>query len=203
MREEFQIMRRIILLSTVLLVLVAAPIVVAAQQPAAPAASAAGDLLGAWNREAKKLIDMAEDFPEDKYNYKPAPEVRSFAEQLAHVAEANVRFASLARGQAPGGGEHHDAAPKSKAEIVAMLKKSFEDAAAAIQSAGEAGLAQPIKLPTRTITGYGLWTAATINAAEHYGNLVVYYRLNGLVPPTTRAAQERQRQQQQQQQPPR
>ncbi|OFV80499.1 MAG: hypothetical protein A3B65_00380 [Acidobacteria bacterium RIFCSPHIGHO2_02_FULL_67_57] len=154
-----------------------------------------------WTEVGGKVIDMAEDFPEDKYNYKPTPEVRSFAEQLQHVAEANVRFAGLARGQAAGGAEHHEAAPKTKAEIVAMLKKSFEDAAAAIQSAGDAGLAQPIKLPTRTITGYGLWTSATINAAEHYGNLVVYYRLNGLVPPTTRAAQERQRQQQQQ--PPR
>ncbi len=194
-------MRRTLLLFAALLVLTA-PLVVAAQQ-AAPAASAADDLLGAWNREAKKLIDMAEDFPEDKYNYKPTPEVRSFAEQLQHVAEANARFAQLARGQAPGAPEHHEAAPKSKAEIVAMLKKSFEDAAAAIQSAGDAGLSQPIKLPTRTITGYGLWTAGIINAAEHYGNLVVYYRLNGLVPPTTRAAQERQRQQQQQQPPPR
>lgn len=195
-------MRRTLLLFVALFVL-AAPLVAAAQQSAAPAAaaSAADDLLAAWNREAKKLVDMAEDFPEDKYNYKPTPDVRSFAEQLTHVAEANVRFASLARGQAPGGGEHHDAAPKTKAEIVANLKKSFEDAAAAIQSAGDMGLAQPIKLPTRTITGYGLWTSATINAAEHYGNLVVYYRLNGLVPPTTRAAQERQRQQQQQ--PPR
>ena len=193
-------MRRSLSLVTFLFVLVVSPLVVAAQQ-AAPAASAADDLLAAWNREAKKLIDMAEDFPEDKYNYKPTPEVRSFAEQLTHVAEANVRFASLARGQAPGAPAHHDAATKSKAEIVALLKKSFEDAAAAIQQAGEAGLAQPIKLPTRTISGYGLWTAAIINAAEHYGNLVVYYRLNGLVPPTTRAAQERQRQQQQQ--PPR
>ena len=195
-------MRRSLSLVTFLFVLVVSPLVVAAQQTApAAAASAAADLLAAWNREAKKLIDMAEDFPEDKYNYKPTPEVRSFAEQLTHVAEANARFAGLARGQAAGGAEHHEAAPKTKAEIVAMLKKSFEDAAAAIQSAGDAGLAQPIKLPTRTITGYGLWTSATINAAEHYGNLVVYYRLNGLVPPTTRAAQERQRQQQQQ--PPR
>jgi uncharacterized damage-inducible protein DinB len=194
-------MRRSVLLLVALFVLTA-PLVMAAQQPAPAApASAAGDLLAAWNREAKKLIDMAEDFPEDKYNFKPTPEVRSFAEQLQHVAEANVRFAGLARGQAPAGPEHHDAAPKSKAEIVAALKKSFEDAAAAIQSAGDAGLAQPIKLPTRTITGYGLWTAGIINAAEHYGNLVVYYRLNGLVPPMTRAAQERQRQQQQQQPP--
>lgn len=197
-------MRRTLLLFAALFIL-AAPLAAAAQQAAAPAtapaASAAGDLLAAWNREAKKLIDMAEDFPEDKYNYKPTPEVRSFAEQLTHVAEANVRFASVARGQAPGAPEHHDAAPKTKAEIVALLKKSFEDAAAAIQQAGEAGLSGSIELPTRTISGYGLWTAATINAAEHYGNLVVYYRLNGLVPPTTRAAQERQRQQQQQ--PPR
>src|SRR3989338_1907248 len=131
-------MRRSLSLVTFLFVLVVSPPVAAAQQPApAAAASAAADLLAAWNREAKKLIDMAEDFPEDKYNYKPTPEVRSFAEQLTHVAEANVRFASLARGQAPGAPEHHDVAPKTKAEIVALLKKSFEDAAAAIQRSEE------------------------------------------------------------------
>src|SRR3972149_5084604 len=107
-------MRRSLSLVTFLFVLVVSPLAVAAQQ-AAPAASAADDLLAAWNREAKKLIDMAEDFPEDKYNYKPTPEVRSFAEQLTHVAEANVRFASLARGQAPGAPEHHDVAPTTKA----------------------------------------------------------------------------------------
>src|SRR3972149_2292774 len=109
-------MRRSLSLVTFLFVLVVSPLVVAAQQTApAAAASAAADLLAAWNREAKKLIDMAEDFPEDKYNYKPTPEVRSFAEQLQHVAEANVRFASLARGQAPGAPEHHDVAPTTKA----------------------------------------------------------------------------------------
>lgn len=184
-------MRRTLLLFAALFAL-AAPLAAAAQQPAA---SAADDLLAAWNREAKKLVDMAEDFPEDKYNYKPTPEVRSFAEQLQHVAEANQHFARLARGEAPGGSEHHEAVPKTKAEIVARLKKSFEEGAAAIKQAGEAGLSQPIKLPTRTLSAYGLWTAAVVNAAEHYGNLVVYYRLNGLVPPTTRAAQERERQQ--------
>ena len=196
-------MRKTFSLATLLLLVTVGAGLVAAQtpsQPPAPApaatASAADDLLGAWNREAKKLVDMAEDFPEDKYNYKPTPEVRSFAEQLLHVAEANQHFAQLARGQAAGP-ESHSEANKSKAEIVTLLKKSFEEGATAIQKAGEAGLGQPIKLPTRTITGYGLWTAGIINAAEHYGNLVVYYRLNGLVPPTTRAAQERQRQQQQ------
>lgn len=161
--------------------LLAAP---ALAQQAVPAANAADDLLGAWNREAKKLVDMAEDFPEEKYNYKPTADVRSFAEQLQHVAEANQRFARLSRGEPPGG-ESHDAA-KSKAEIAALLKKSFEEGAAAIQQAGEAGLSQTVKLPTRTVTRFGLWTAAIVNAAEHYGNLVVYYRLNGLVPPTSR-----------------
>ena len=185
-------MRRIFFLALVFALV--GPLAAAGQQ-AAPAASAADDLLAAWNREAKKLTDMAEDFPEDKYNFKPTPEVRSFGEQLTHVAEANQRFAQIAKGERPGMAAHSEE-PKSKAEIVALLKKSFEEGAAAIQAAGDAGLAKPLQLPTRVITGYGLWTAAVINAAEHYGNLVVYYRLNGLVPPTTRAAQERQRQQQ-------
>lgn len=172
-------------LPLVALVALFATAAVAAQQPTA-SAGPAEDLLGAWNREAKKLVDMAEEFPEDKYSYKPTPEVRSFAEQLLHVAEANLRFARLARGEAPGRQPHAAETPPSKAEIVALLKKSFEECATSIRQAGDTGLRETVQLPNRTITRYGLWTAAVVNAAEHYGNLVVYYRVNGLVPPASR-----------------
>ncbi|MBI4466732.1 MAG: DinB family protein [Acidobacteria bacterium] len=185
-------MCRTLCLFVLLLLLATTPLAATAQQPA-PTANPADDLLAAWNREAKKLVDMAEDFPEEKYSYKPTPEVRSFAEQLAHVAEANLRFARLSRGEAPGGTPEHSSEAGTKAEIVALLKKSFADGAELIRQAGETGLNQTIQLPNRTLSRYGLWTAAVVNAAEHYGNLVVYYRLNGLVPPTTRAAQERHR----------
>jgi len=87
--------------------LLAAPL--AAQQAQAPAQAptpqpapspgAAGEVLELWERIAKMNTDMAEQFPADKYDYKPAPEVRSFKEQLLHVASGNYFFIRLAGGE--------------------------------------------------------------------------------------------------------
>ncbi|MGH9803780.1 MAG: hypothetical protein ACRD4D_01310, partial [Candidatus Acidiferrales bacterium] len=67
-----------------------------AQEPT-PSPGAAKELLAAWNREGGKLVAMAEDFPEDKYDFKPTPEVRSFGEHLLHVAEFIRRINAAAR----------------------------------------------------------------------------------------------------------
>ena len=56
------------------------------------------EVIEAWNYIAEKLVEMAENFPEDKYGYRPTPEVRSFAEHLLHVAEANYILISAAQG---------------------------------------------------------------------------------------------------------
>ena len=64
-----------------------------------PALSPSQAVLDSWNDIARKLIAMAEDFPEDKYDFKPTPAQRSFAEQLLHAAGANYFFTNLALGQ--------------------------------------------------------------------------------------------------------
>src|SRR5712672_3300421 len=61
-----------------------------------PAPSASQVVLSQWNEIGRKLIAMAEDFPEDKYDFKPTPAQRSFAEQLLHMAGANYFFTNLA-----------------------------------------------------------------------------------------------------------
>jgi uncharacterized damage-inducible protein DinB len=156
-------------------------------QPPAPPLGLAEDVLGAWNHVGNKLIEMAEDFPEDKYDYKPTPEVRSFGEHLLHVAEANHFFIRSARGE-KSGEERSAEHPETKAGIVATLKKSFADGAATIQQEGDAGMSRSLKHPfaNRTISQHALWVMAVENAGEHYGSLVVYYRLNGIVPPASR-----------------
>lgn len=146
------------------------------------------DLLKAWNAVNGKLLVMAEDFPEDKYDYRPTPEVRTFAEQLLHVAGSTYFFASLVKGEKPGEEDLSREQHKTKADIVAAFKKAVADGEAFIRESGEAGMEQPVKLPWQEepVTAGSLWIMAVQHAGEHYGNLVVYYRLNGMVPPASR-----------------
>ncbi len=169
--------------------LAAAGLIGCQTQSPASASGSAGDLVEAWNYVGGKLTDMAEDFPEDKYDYRPTPEVRSFGEHLLHIAEANHFFIRSARGE-EGGEGHASDEQKSKADIAAELKQSFAEVAAAIEQAGDAGMSRTLKHPfaDRTITQHSLWLMAIENAGEHYGSLVVYYRLNGIVPPASRRA---------------
>ena len=154
----------------------------------APAPGPTEELLRGWNEVGAKLIEMAEDFPEDKYDFKPNPEVRSFAEQLLHVAGSTYFFMGIARGQQPGEEDLSREKYKTKAEVVAALKKSFADGAAFIRETGDAGLAKSAQYPwsSRPVSLLGLWADAIEHAGEHYGQLVVYYRVNGLVPPASR-----------------
>ncbi len=98
-------------------------------------------VLDSWNEIGRKLTAMAEDFPEDKYDFKPTPAQRSFAEQLLHAAGSCYYFTNPVMGQKPPAAEDPKREQyKSKADIVAFVKKSFADGAAAIQSKGEKGM---------------------------------------------------------------
>ena len=146
-------------------------------------------VVDSWNDIGRKLIAMAEDFPEDKYDFQPKPEQRSFAEQLLHAAGANYYFINLAEGKQPPAQEDPKRDQyKTKADIVSFVKKSFADGAAALQSKGEKGLNDTMDDPfahqkVRVIDyAYGFIE----HSGEHYGQLVVYYRMAGLVPPESR-----------------
>jgi hypothetical protein len=106
-----------------------------------PAASPSQAVLEAWNDVGRKLIAMAEDFPEDKLDFKPTPAQRSFAQQLLHAAGANYFFTNLVMGQKPPAEEDPKRDQyKTKADIVAFVKKSFADGAAAIKAKGDKGM---------------------------------------------------------------
>ncbi|MGB2606172.1 MAG: DinB family protein [Candidatus Sulfotelmatobacter sp.] len=106
-----------------------------------PADSPSQAVLAAWNDIGRKLIAMAEDFPEDKYDFKPTPAQRSFAEQLLHAAGANYFFTNSVLGQKPPAGEDPKRDQyKTKADVVAFVKKAFADGAAAIKTKGDKGL---------------------------------------------------------------
>jgi len=144
-------------------------------------------VLDSWNEVGRKLIAMAEDFPEDKYDFKPTPAQRSFAEQLLHAAGANYFFTNPVMGKEPPAAEDPKRDQyKSKADIVAFVKKSFADGAAAIQSKGENGLMQTVVYGDQKARVLDIAYGIIEHSGEHYGQLVVYYRLAGLVPPESR-----------------
>jgi len=145
-------------------------------------------VLDSWNEIGRKLIAMAEDFPEDKYDFKPTPAQRSFAEQLLHTAGSMYYFTNPVMGQKPPAAEDPKRDQyKTKADIVAFVKKSVADGAAAIQSKDEKGLmTEVVYTPDQKARVLDIAYGLIEHSGEHYGQLVVYYRLAGLVPPESR-----------------
>jgi uncharacterized damage-inducible protein DinB len=159
------------------------------ETPVKPAASPSQAVLEAWNDVGRKLIAMAEDFPEDKYDFKPTPAQRSFAEQMLHMAGANYFFTNPAMGKPmPAAEDPKRDQYKTKADIVTFVKKSFADTAAAIKAKGDKGMGDLLVDPFAhqqirvSDMAYGLLE----HCGEHYGQLAVYYRIAGLVPPESR-----------------
>lgn len=110
----------------------------------------------------------AEEFPEDKYNYRPNDDTRSFAEIVMHIARSVHRTAAWDLGR-----EEEDVSAfafLSKAQSIARLKKSFDELEEALKR----------KPSSKDIA------SELIHVSEHYGNLATYYRINGLVPPASR-----------------
>jgi uncharacterized damage-inducible protein DinB len=145
-------------------------------------------VLDSWNEIGGKLTAMAEDFPEDKYDFKPTPAERTFAEQLLHAAGSCYYFTNPVMGKKPPAAEDPKRDQyKSKADIVAFVKKSFADGAAAIQSKGEKGMTtEVVYFPDQKARVLDIAYGLIEHSGEHYGQLVVYYRLAGLVPPESR-----------------
>ena len=153
-----------------------------------PPLSPSQAVLESWNDVARKLIAMAEDFPEDKYDFRPVPAERTFSEQLAHAAGANYYFTNPVLGRKPPTDDDMKRQFKSKAELVAFVKKSMADGADAIKTKGDRGmndlLVDPFSQQQARVIDFAYGFAE--HMGEHYGQLVVYYRVAGLVPPESR-----------------
>lgn len=154
-----------------------------------PAVGPSQALLDNWNYVGHKLIAMAEDFPENKYDFKPTLAVRSFAERLIHAAHANQFFINALLGQkTPEMEDPKRDQFKTKAEVVEFVKKSFSDGAGAIKAKGDKGLSDlvvdPFSNQQTPISDFAYGFVE--HSGEIYGQLTVYYRVAGLVPPESR-----------------
>lgn len=145
-----------------------------------------------WKDVERDFIALAEAMPEDKWNYKPTQgefkNVRAFGEQVKHVACGNEAWSKKIAGEKPParcdlGGPNP---AKTKAEILAYLRDSFAQIDKAIADTNAENLLHPNGGPYWGPNRLSALTAALWHISDHYGQLVIYLRMNGIVPPASR-----------------
>ncbi len=145
----------------------------------------------------KQIVSAAEAMPADKYRFSPTDgefqDVRSFGQQVKHLSATNHILAAAALGETPPADAGDEAGPenvRTKAEIIDYLNASFAHLGKAIEAIGDSNAAvksSPISpLSAGGTTRLALTAEALIHAFDHYGQMVVYLRMNGIVPPASR-----------------
>jgi len=141
----------------------------------------------AFAHEKDILMRSAEKMPEENYNFKPVDTVRSFGQIIGHVADSQYYFCSVAVGE-------KNPAPKieqtktSKADLIAALKESDAYCDKAFEGMTDALGTQPVQLMGREMPRLAALTINNMHDMEHYGNLVTYMRIKGIVPPSSEPA---------------
>ena len=168
------------------------PRLAAQTQAPQPVQSRADEMLRMWNAIGDKLVAMARDFPEEKYDFKVQKDERTFALNLLHAAALDFVLIRKISGSnlGPDFGEGDNPSRdlfKTKADVVKFVQEAVADGAKVIQQQGDAGLDNTTKFfGNRLVHNSYAWTFAIEHSAEHYGQLVVYYRANNLIPPDSR-----------------
>jgi uncharacterized damage-inducible protein DinB len=202
--------RRLIVVRIVVLLLVALAFLIAriahAQEPTAAEISKKETVSSAFLRglgfQEYQVRSAAEAMPEERYGYRPAEgkfknekpefgpaEVRTFAEQVKHIACANFGFAAeLDGGKPPEDCDKGGPNPaKTKKELLIYLRDSFAAVKKSVGAMDAKNMFEPIEGPyAGPNTRLGMATVILWHAADHYGQMVLYLRLNGIVPPTSR-----------------
>jgi hypothetical protein len=128
------------------------------------------------------LTRMAEKMPEEHYGFQPVPEIRTFGQLVAHVADSQARNCSSVSGEAKDVGA---AAKKSKAELVAALKESFSICDTAFNALTDASGLQMVEGRRGPRPKLSVLTGVTTHSNEEYGYMAVYLRLKNIVPPSS------------------
>jgi len=143
----------------------------------------------------RDLIPAAEAMPDDKFDFAPTngefKGVRSFGQQIKHIAAVNYEFGAAIRLEKSPVDINEEEGPASittKADILKYLKDSFEYVHKAIATINEKNLVAPVRSPfgEGTVTRLGLASSVAWHGFDHYGQMAVYLRMNGIIPPASR-----------------
>ena len=160
-------------------------IATAAARPAFAQATIHGDLTKDWAGQKALLVGLASAVPEDKYGFKPTPVQRSFGEHVLHIAQINVMLTKALGGKTPEPAINMKAT--TKAEMIKAMSDAFDYGAKVIAEFNNTTIQETIQAPFM-----GPSTRARImfflngHTQDTYGQMVVYARMNGMVPPASR-----------------
>ena len=172
--------------------------VAAAAQTAATSAPAAATFQSDWVSDVdfvgKRIVDLANAVPAEKYSWRPAPGVRSVSEVYMHIAGANYMLPSLVGGKMPEGfSRDMEKTVTDKAKVVEWLKKSVENARAVGGGLSNADLEKTVKVPFlggMEMTGRRILMIVQTHMHEHLGQSIAYARSNGVTPPWSEAGEQ-------------
>ena len=137
-----------------------------------------------WMMSHANVVKSAEMVSEADYSFKPTPAVRSFGELFGHVAGSEYMFCAAALGEAPKAEDDIEKSVKTKEGLIKALKAAADycNRAYAISDADATGMT---KLFGQANSKYFALMLNAAHVGEHYGNLVTYLRVKGMVPPSS------------------
>lgn len=172
-------------LCVVFATLAAVQVAVRAQEPAAAPANPISDSeKRIYTMLSSVVIAAAGKMPEENYSFRPAPEVRSFGQLVGHLADSQYYFCSTAGGENPPTADAEKSKTK-KADLIAALKDAVAYCTKVYAGMTDAKGSQMTKLMNRDFARITVLTGNTAHIYEHYGNMVTYMRIKGIVPPTS------------------
>jgi uncharacterized damage-inducible protein DinB len=155
------------------------------QSQAAPSANPiTASEKGLYSFISGAVVAAAQKMPEENYAFKPTPEVRSFGQIVGHVADANYMFCALGSGE-PNPNKGIEKTKTSKADLVAALKDAVAYCNKAFDGMTDAKGSQMAKFMSFDLAKLTMFSLNTAHTDEHYGNIVTYLRIKGIVPPTS------------------
>jgi uncharacterized damage-inducible protein DinB len=179
-------------LSCIVFILCFGTLVIAGDQKKSETAQSGffSDYLGQWNYVEKKIKDLAEAIPEEKYSWRPGEGVRSVQEVVVHISGANYYLPSFIGINSPEGqSEDIEKTITEKSGAVSELTKSFEHVRNAVKKMSDADLDKPAEFFGQKSDVRSLLFILLGHTHEHLGQLIAYARMNGVVPPWTAARQ--------------
>ena len=139
-----------------------------------------------WMMNASYITQAAQDMPEAKYAFKATPAVRSFGQLIGHVAGSQYMFCAAAIGETVPAEDDIEKTKTSKADLVTAMQASNDYCAKAYAQTDMAARAE-VTMFGQKVNRLWVLNSNGSHTAEHYGNLVTYLRLNGMVPPSSKA----------------
>ena len=150
------------------------------------AASISGDVRSDYQSVRDYFVRAAEKMPEESYGFRPSPDVRSFGEQVAHVADDQYNLCAPAKGEVRKEAYRHiEQTLTKKADLIAALKAGFAYCDGAYDSLTDTSALDPVVFGGQKTTRFHMLNWNLWHTWEHYGNVVVYLRMKGLVPPSS------------------